>query len=222
MTRETIIISGGVLEEEYILGELEQVDEKCIIGVDGGVKFLYENGIRPDHIVGDFDSLDAEIVKYYCEETDVLIHQFDPIKDKSDTEIAVQLAIEIGNDRIRILGATGARIDHLWANVQTLFIAYNAGVKAYIEDSLNRISVVSEKTVLKKSEAFGPFFSVFTIGGAVEHFNISGAKYPLIDHLLEPIGSLCVSNEYIEDVTITFPKGNVILMETRDRKELGR
>jgi len=29
---------------------------------------------------------------------------------------------------------------------------------------------------------------------------------------------LCVSNEYLGDVTISFPQGKVILMETRDRK----
>ena len=35
--------------------------------------------------------------------------------------------------------------------------------------------------------------------------------------MLEPYDSLCVSNEFVEDkVEITFPFGDVILMETRD------
>ena len=33
-----------------------------------------------------------------------------------------------------LLGATGGRIDHLWANVQTLSVACDAGVNACILD----------------------------------------------------------------------------------------
>lgn len=217
MSKETIIISGGVLDEAFILEVLESRENVYIIGVDRGVRFLYQHQIVPDYIVGDFDSLDEMIIKYYREETKVPIREFNPEKDASDTEIAVKLAVAIGSREITILGATGDRIDHLWANIQTLFIAHAAGVAAAILDPLNRIRIIDGTTELKKEEAYGPFFSVFTIHGPVEHFNISGAKYPLVDHVLDPEGSLCVSNEYEEDVTITFPQGKVILMETRDR-----
>jgi len=217
MSKETVIISGGVLDEAFILETLKSRESAYIIGVDRGVRFLYHHQIVPDYIVGDFDSLDEMIIKYYREETKVPIREFNPEKDASDTEIAVKLAVAIGSRKITILGATGDRIDHLWANIQTLFIAHSAGVGAAILDPLNRIRIIDGTTQLKKEEAYGSFFSVFTIHGPVEHFNISGAKYPLVDHVLDPEGSLCVSNEYEEDVTITFPQGKVILMETRDR-----
>ena len=72
---------------------------------------------------------------------------------------------------------------------------------------------------LKKEEAYGPDFSVFPLGGEVEDFNITGAKYPLSHHMLTPFDSLCVSNQFEEDeVKITFGSGIVILMETRDKK----
>ena len=46
---------------------------------------------------------------------------------------------------------------------------------------------------------------------------VSGAKYPLQNHLLSAGDSLCVSNEFAEDeVKISFVCGKVILMETRD------
>ena len=61
-----------------------------------------------------------------------------------------------------ILGATGGRIDHLWANVQSLAIPFKAGVHAEILDSQNRIFLLGEgETHIKKSEAYGPYFSVF-------------------------------------------------------------
>lgn len=213
-----VIISGGTLDEELVFQTLLSRENKFIIGVDHGVRFLYEHGMIPDYIVGDFDSLDPEILEYYQNETKVKIHRYQAEKDASDTEIAVRLALQLECKEAVLLGATGSRLDHVWANIQTLRLAYEEGLKAEILDVYNRIRVIGGHTILKKAERFGAFFSVFSISGMIEHFSIQGAKYPLTDHRLDPIGSLCVSNEYEEDVTITFPAGNVVLMETRDRR----
>ena len=71
--------------------------------------------------------------------------------------------------------------------------------------------------LLEKDKAFGSYFSVFPLGTVIEDFNIRGAKYPLTHHTLVPYDSLCVSNQMEEErVTIDFPEGFVILMETRD------
>ncbi|HJA43336.1 MAG TPA: thiamine diphosphokinase, partial [Candidatus Dorea stercoravium] len=135
----------------------------------------------------------------------------------SDTEIAVRLAITLGCHEMVILGATGSRVDHLWANIQTLTIPFKAGIDAVILDPMNRIRLIGGETHLKKEDAFGDYFSVFPLGETIYGFNICGAKYPLEDHTLTPYDSLCVSNEFQEDeVVIDFIGGIVILMETRD------
>ena len=170
--------------------------------------------------MGDFDSTPEEVLSYYRRETKIPIRKFNPVKDASDTEIALRLCLELGRGNVVILGATGNRADHLWANVQTLKIAMDAGVKARILDCCNQIRLLNHAVTLHREDAFGPYFSVFPLAGAVEDFNISGAKYPLRHHLLTPYDSLCVSNEFAEDeVEISFPKGEVILMETRDTKQ---
>ena len=116
-----------------------------------------------------------------------------------------------------ILWGTGNRIDHLWANVQCLQIALQAGADARIVDSHNQIRLLDSDITLKKSEAFGPYFSLFPLEMPVDELSIRGAKYPLQNHFLKPSDSLCVSNEFAEDeVTISFVYGKVILMETRD------
>ncbi|MEG0903233.1 MAG: thiamine diphosphokinase [Lachnospiraceae bacterium] len=215
--KKAIIISGGMLEDEFVLSVMKANPESYIIGVDRGASFLYKYQIMPDYIVGDFDSLSEEIIHYYRTETKVPIREFNPIKDASDTEVALRLALSIGSKEILILGATGNRIDHLWANVQILMIAHKAGVTAWILDMHNRIHLIDGETHLKKEEAFGQYFSVFPLGEKVEDFDIRGAKYPLYSHVLEPCNSLCVSNEILqEEAVITFARGIVILMETRD------
>ena len=139
MSKRTVIVSGGILEKEFVLPILQSEETEFIIGVDKGLQFLYENEIKPDYIVGDFDSVPREIVEYYRTEENVPIREFNPVKDASDTEIALRLCLGLRRKEIYILGGTGNRIDHLWANIQCLNIALAAGSEAMILDSHNRI-----------------------------------------------------------------------------------
>lgn len=217
MSKKTVIVSGGMLEEDFVLPILKSEEIEFVIGVDKGLEFLYKHEIKPDYIVGDFDSVSRELVDYYREELNVPIREFNPVKDASDTEIALRLCLGLNRKSILILGGTGNRIDHLWANVQCLQIALQAGADARIVDSHNQIRLLDSDITLKKSEAFGPYFSLFPLEMPVDELSIRGAKYPLQNHFLKPSDSLCVSNEFAEDeVTISFVYGKVILMETRD------
>ena len=217
MSKKTVIVSGGMLEEDFVLPILKSEETEFVIGVDKGLEFLYKHETKPDYIVGDFDSVSRELVDYYREELNVPIREFNPVKDASDTEIALRLCLGLNRKSILILGGTGNRIDHLWANVQCLQIALQAGADARIVDSHNQIRLLDSDITLKKSEAFGPYFSLFPLEMPVDELSIRGAKYPLQNHFLKPSDSLCVSNEFAEDeVTISFVYGKVILMETRD------
>ena len=219
MSKKIVIVSGGELDEQLALSYLDEKGGSYVIGVDKGMEFLYDHHITPDYIVGDFDSTDPEIAAYYRTQTNVPVREFNPVKDASDTEIAVRLAMTLGGKELIILGATGGRIDHLWANVQTLTVPFKAGVDAYIIDTQNRIRLIGEETHLKKEDAYGPYFSVFSLGETVYGFNITGAKYPLKDHTLTPYDGLCVSNQIeADEVVIESGGGMVILMETRDSK----
>ena len=217
MSKRTVIVSGGMVEKDFALPILKSEDTEFIIGVDSGLKFLYDNEIKPDYIVGDFDSAPRSLVSYYREELNVPVREFNPVKDASDTEIALRLCIGLNREEIWILGATGNRIDHMWANVQCLQIALDAGADARIVDSHNQIRLLDKGITLKREEAFGKYFSLFPLELPVDDLSITGAKYPLKDHFMKPDDSLCVSNEFAEDeVDIWFAFGKVILMETRD------
>ena len=217
MSKRTVIVSGGMVEKDFALPILKSEDTEFIIGVDSGLKFLYDNEIKPDYIVGDFDSAPRSLVSYYREELNVPVREFNPVKDASDTEIALRLCIGLNRKEIWILGATGNRIDHMWANVQCLQIALDAGADARIVDSHNQIRLLDKGITLKREEAFGKYFSLFPLELPVDDLSITGAKYPLKDHFMKPDDSLCVSNEFAEDeVDSSFSFGKVILMETRD------
>lgn len=102
------------------------------------------------------------MVDYYREETHAGIREYNPVKDASDTEIAIRLAMTLGGTDLVILGATGGRIDHLWANVQSLAIPFKAGVHAEILDSQNRIFLLGEgKPILRRVRHMGRTFRFF-------------------------------------------------------------
>lgn len=80
MCKRTVIVSGGMLEEDFVLPILEAEETEFIIGVDKGLAFLYEHKIKPDYIVGDFDSVPEEVIDYYRKEASVPIREFNPVR----------------------------------------------------------------------------------------------------------------------------------------------
>lgn len=217
MNKRAVIVSGGMLQEEFVSAKLRELEYDVLIGVDRGVEFLYRHQIKLNYIVGDFDSLSEEIVQFYRENTNVFIRKFNPEKDFSDTEIAVHQALELNCEELILLGATGNRIDHVLANIQVLAIPHRKGVHAEIIDENNRIYLIEHEAVLEKAKMYGKYFSVFPLDRCIEKFSIVGAKYPLHNHRLCPYDSLCVSNQAEEEqVKITFSEGIVILIEARE------
>ena len=154
--------------------------------------------------------------------TDIQIHAFDPVKDNTDTDIAVLLAIKLckgreKSSRIDILGALGSRADHMLANLLLLLKPHRAGIPAFIYDPCNRISVAGKDQELIKSRIYGDFISLIPLTERVGGLTLEGFKYPLDQAETFMGDSLCVSNEFQEDeVEISFQYGKVILMETRD------
>ena len=219
MNKRGVIVSGGSINDSFAIQMIENIKPDCVIGVDSGLNFLYRNQVVPTHIVGDFDSVSPEVIAHYKSKADIPIREFDPVKDATDTEIAVRLAAELGVKKLWLLGATGTRLDHVMANVQILRIAFDYHMQAYIMDEYNRISLWEKEISLYKKEAYGKYFSLFPFDGVVEDVSIRGAKYPLSNYRMSACESRCVSNEYQdEEVRITFPRGMIILMETRDKE----
>ncbi len=218
MNNRIVIVSGGDLHSEFVLPILTAPNE-YIIAVDKGINFLYENHINPNYIVGDFDSADDTIRNYFRTETNIPVRELNPVKDESDTETAIRMAMTLGANEIIILGGTGGRMDHFWANVQSLKIPLKAGVKAYIMDRQNCIFLLEPGSyTLIKSESFGKYISFFPMGEDVYGLTLEGFAYPAYGMHMTSDKSLCVSNEIQEEeAVISFRAGTLLVMETRDK-----
>ena len=91
-----------------------------VVACDAGYRNAERLGLRPDLIVGDFDSAPQPKTE---RETIVLPH----VKDDTDTQYAAHWLLEHGYDEISLLGALGgARLEHTLANLATgLYLAKN-------------------------------------------------------------------------------------------------
>lgn len=211
------IISGGSIEDGFACQLLKEQKPSGVIAADAGMDFLYRNHIRPDAIVGDFDSVHSEALVYYRGQTGISIRELNPAKDDTDTESAVLLAVSMGAEKITILGGTGNRLDHVLANIEMLGIGLREGVQMELLDAGNRIRMVETGLTIKKREQFGTYVSLIPYTEEVLHVTLKGFRYLLTDYRLRGFCSIGVSNEIVEEEgVIGFDGGILLVIESRE------
>ena len=222
---DTVIISGGNIQNGFALDFLKKRikeggrESLALVAADSGMEWFMRNReFIPDLAVGDFDSLSEEGKKYMESLNGLKIIRLKPEKDDSDTQSAMNYAIRTGAKEIVIFGVTGNRVDHLMANFGLLILAQNQGAEVTLVDRYNYMKLISDGTVLKKSEQFGKYVSFFPFGGNVTDLTLEGFKYPLSNYCLTAADSgLTVSNEIIsEHARVTFSSGVLLMIMSRE------
>ena len=212
-----LIVSGGSIDDAFVLDLLEKNGYETVIACDSGMEFFRRNGLYPDLILGDFDSADRNTVDYFKEQTKVRLEQFPAQKDWTDTELAVRRGLELEPEHMDLVGATGTRLDHVLGNLQLLALCLEAGVQIFLMDAHNRIRLADRPLKLTKSEQYGDFISLIPYGGEVSGLTLKGMKYPLDGATLRQDVTLGISNEIVDDeALIFFTEGKLYVMETKD------
>lgn len=216
--KRAVIISGGKIQSDFALAFLKETPCEIVIGADRGLVFCREHQIRPTHIVGDFDSTEEDVLQWFLQFPEIPVRRFNPVKDFTDTELALKYALELGAECIYILGGTGTRLDHVAANIRILFEALQCGAGAYLLDENNRIRLTDKPLILKKDSQFGKYVSLFAVGGEVKELTLEGFYYPLDHYRMTAFDALGVSNELKEETgKISFSEGILMVMESKDR-----
>ncbi len=213
------VLSGGTLDETFVPEYLREFRPDRILAADRGLEFCRRHKIRPDLILGDFDSVDPDLIREYETRKDIPIRRYNPVKDTTDTAIALEAALELGATEICFLGAAGTRLDHTLSNIYNLYLLWRKGLRGSLVDAHNRITMPPEKEVrLKKNQQFGKYVSYFPFREQVEGLTLEGFQYPLQNYTLTlGDGGLSVSNEILaEEARITYRTGILVLVESRD------
>ena len=182
---ETCIIfcAGGFDSLAEPIGERDY-----LIAADGGLAHLERLGLKPDAIIGDFDSLGRipEGAKVFPVE-----------KDDTDSMLAIRHGLEQGYRRFLIYGGMdGPRVDHTMANFQALQFLANQGAQGFLVGLNQTVTVVKNGTVRFDAAAQGNV-SVFCMGADARGIHIRGLQYGMADGVLDAGFPLGVSNHFI-------------------------
>ena len=222
MKEHAIIIAGGRIEEDFALSFLDSVfrrrERSLLIAADRGLLFLDRNGIVPDLIVGDFDSVPAGYEdRYLKKHPAVEVHRYRWEKDYTDTEIAARRAVEKGCREIDFLGTTGTRFDHVLGTVQLLAMLSERGVVGRIVDPYNRITIHQSSFRIRKREQWGKYVSLFAWGTEVRGMTLTGFHFPMENGRITNAETLTVSNEIENECAeVRFDSGMLMMVESKD------
>jgi len=219
-----LLLTGGRMDKELVSHYFHLLNHEfqvIVIAVDKGLMTADALRIPIDYLVGDFDSLSPELLDKYMDkkkqEEEFQILEFNPVKDATDTQIAIELAIKLKVKEMVILGATGTRMDHALGNIHLLLLPLKEKIKAFIIDTYNKIYLIDQNTTLSKSELYGEFLSLLPFTDVVEGITLIGFKYPLTNKTYFTGDSLGISNEVIEKQSdILLKSGILIVIESKD------
>ena len=191
---KTVILANGAFpKSEKLLNILD--DAKRIVCCDGAVNKLVQSGREPSIIIGDLDSVNADIkVKY----SDKLIHIIN--QDTNDLTKAVNWCDSCSISDIVVLGATGEREDHTIANI-ALLSKYQEQINIKMLTDNGVFIPIQQTTVFESFE--GQQVSIFSQNPEVE-ISSEGLKYPLQDLKLESWWMGTLNESVSEEFTIRF------------------
>lgn len=224
MLGKVLLISGGKIDTNFVRQYTSLKKYDTVICADSGLNTAYRLGMPVRYFMGDFDSVDPEILKKYkagevagAENCEWL--RYPTEKDYVDTQLVIEWIIEQRAESIDILGATGGRLDHFLANVNILMLPLKAGIPAYIIDSRNRIRLIDQETVITREEFYGKYLSLLPLTNEVTGVTLRGLKYEITDFTLRVGIARAISNELAENsiqARIQMKSGVLILVEAMD------
>ena len=179
--------------------------DALVIAADGGLRYLEQQHIIPDLIVGDFDSLGRVPTG-----ENILLHPVE--KDDTDTMLAVKLGLE-RNCRVFVLyGCTGGRPDHTYANYQTLLYLAQKGARGYLVGD-GWVCCAIENAAIEFPPALSGTVSVFCPDGEARGVDLRGLYYSLENGTLTSGFPLGVSNHFTgEHSVVSVREGSLLVM----------
>jgi thiamine pyrophosphokinase len=211
MTKRAIIfINGELPKPEAIRQRLR--DDDFIIGVDGGTRHALALGLLPSVVIGDLDSLSAANL-HSLEEQDVDIIQYPADKDKTDLELALAYAVDVGCKQIILVAAFGGRLDQTLGNLSLLTDPDLGSVDVRADDGVEEVFFARKQTQI--DGRIGDIVSLIPWHGDVKITRTEGLRWSLQNEILFPYKTRGISNELIaEKAQIEIESGLLLIVHT--------
>lgn len=209
---KVLIFTNGEYGDYSFCKMLPEYD--YVICADNGMKHAKVLGVRPNELLGDFDSCNPEELELYRQQG-IHVVTSPCEKDETDTELALDRAIALGAKSIYILGGLGTRMDHTLANIHLLYKALKQGVRAVLLNAYNEVELIDEAIRIEGNK--GDLVSLIPFTPSVKGVSTTHLAYQLYDgefYFGKPYGvSNYMTNEWAE---VTIKEGLLLVMKTKD------
>lgn len=201
-----VIIGGGDCTVDIIKKHINNSD--YIICADSGYDNAICANIKPDLLIGDFDSINV-----IPEEVDKIALPVE--KDVTDTVAAFYEGVKSGFSSFVLFGGTGGRFEHTFSNISLMANASKQSIEFSIIDEKHVFRAITNSSI-KIERKDNQQISVFAYGGEAIGVTEKGFHYALENYILDPFdGALGTSNDIIDDYgEISVKNGTLIIIET--------
>jgi thiamine pyrophosphokinase len=209
--RAAIIVIGGVRPDVNLAAALES-EGALVIAADSGAVHAKAAGLTIDIAVGDFDSIPPTLLQE-LESAGVKIERHPSVKDATDLELAIDVAIREGADVITIVGGHGGRVDQSFANAFVIASPTYAHVslRAILDSAL--VSVVHGGGGVTFVGDPGDVVTILPLHGDAVGVRTEGLEYPLRGEGLPAGTTRGVSNVLVDrEATVSLEKGTVLVV----------
>lgn len=206
---KAFIYTGGAVRIDGITEHPKSDDLR--IAADSGYLTAKALGDRIDIAVGDFDSMSADMIPDGVE-----LLRVPAEKDVTDTQLAVETALNRGADQLVIIGGMSGRLDHTLSNLFILEDLADADVYAVMTDGQSRARFVRSGSALIGRSGFR-YLSIIAADPKVKGVTAEGCRYPLKNATLSRRCQYAVSNEITGTCAlISVKKGGIFIIESTD------
>ncbi len=201
-----VIIGGGDCSTDILKSNI--ISQDFIICADSGYDIAIKAGITPHLLIGDFDSINAI-------PTNVDRITLPVEKDVTDCVAAYNEGVKLGYRSFVLLGGTGGRFEHTFANISLMADASRNNNDFTIIDNKHIYRSITNSSI-RISKKDNQQVSVFAFGDKAYGITEKGFHYPLNNYTLDPFIPLGISNDIIEDYgEISVENGTLIIIETQ-------
>lgn len=171
-----------------------------IVAADGGARHALQQDVRPDHVIGDLDSLSPDDQRWLMS-AGVTVTRLPTDKDLTDGEAALAWAVEQSSAHsIVIAGGLGGRFDHALGSLILLEQLSQAGLEGCVTDGRQRVYSLRDGLVVQGAP--GDQLSIIPLSPTVTGVSVHGVRWPLNDATLDASSTLTISNELIAPAAI--------------------
>ena len=186
---EYLLVAGGRAPSSAWLKAASA--NRRLYAIDSGADACRAAGLVPELFIGDGDSAKRDTLSW-IEDSHVACKRFPPEKDKTDTQLALEMVAKNRSPFVILTGGFGKRFDHAFS---LLYSFVGAGLCGCLADDHEFLFVLREDDgIVLETLSTPKSISLLPLTPECRGVSIDGVHWPLADAILRQDKPYAISN----------------------------